>query len=477
MYRLSWWLSLALALIAVASSWLDPAAEPAILGLRLAKSAILVSVSAILFRRRNRDPVAAMLALAFLLWIASSSIDISSGALLPAVLDRVRFLFFAAALLLFPDGKWYPRWTPSVAVAIAATFLLGLVEATGLLQSNLYLPIAISCVVAALVALVAKYRALSDGTERQQLKWVTLGLFAGISLILSARALSALTAGTPMPVIGLAAIEGLFQLGIIVLAVGLLISLVRYRLYDAEAAISRSAVYAALTLTLVATFAACEALIELLGQRYFGSNIGAISGAMAAAIAAALLTPLHGRISDWAEARFQHDLAMLKRDLPDLLQTLSGVSSIKRLADSVLPRIEQAVQSTRMVLLVDGRLVAAQGIGVAPARRLLKDWQPPQLPGPYDRDDSEPFPLRILLRCPFGSVRGWLLLGPRPDGSFYGRDDLKALAEIIRPLQHSVFTVAERELQEKRSQQQIRRVRASLRSIEIELEQLRARTA
>jgi hypothetical protein len=472
-----WWLLLALALAAVAISWLDPATGLAILALRLAKSAVLVSVSAILFRRRSRDPVAAMLALAFLLWTASSSIDISSAALLPAVLDRFRFLLFASALLLFPGGQWQPRWTVVVAMAIATTFLLGLAEAAGLLASAFYLPFAIACVVAALVALVAKYRALEEGTERQQLKWVNLGLFAGISLILAARASAALAAGMAMPPIGSVAIEGLFQLGIIILALGFLISLLRYRLYDAEAAISRSAAYAALTLALVGTFAACEALIELLGQRYFGSSIGSLSGAVAAAIAAALLTPLHSRISGWAEGRFQHDLTLLKRDLPDLLLALSAGSSVGRLAKSVLPRIEHAVQSTRLALFVDGRLAAAQGIEIGPARRLLKGWQPPQSVGGFRRDDREAFPLSIPLRCPFGTLRGWLLLGPRPDGSFYGKDDLQALVEIARPLQQALFSVAEREAQEQRSQRKIGMIEGRLRSIEAELEHLRRRSA
>ena len=70
--------------------------------------------------------------------------------------------------------------------------------------------------------------------------------------------------------------------------------------------------------------------------------------------------------------------------------------------------------------------------------------------GPIDRDDNEAFPLRMPLRCPFGSVRGWLSFGPRPDGSFYGRDDLEALTAIARPLQRALILVAEREAEERR---------------------------
>ena len=474
-YRIAWWLMLFSALAAVALSWLEPSARTEILALRLAKSAVLLAVSAILFRRRCRDPVAALLSLAFLLWTVSSSIDFASVGALPALLDRFRFLLFALALLLFPDGEWRPRWTRLVALAIVATFALGLAESGGLLGSSLYLPIAIGCVLAALAALMARFRASAEGVQKQQLKWVMLGLIGGIGLILTARAAAQFTASMKMPLVGLVAIEGLFQLGIIVLALGFLVSLIRFRLYDAEAAISRSAIYAALTLSLVGTFAACEALIEVLGQRYFGASIGGVSGAAAAAVAAMLLTPLHGRISGWAEQRFQHDLAHFKQQLPDSLAALSAGTSVKRLAAAVLPRIEEAVHATRMALIVDKRLVAAQGIGLKAAKSLLRRWAPPMEDRQIHRSDDDAFPLAIALRCPFGGVRGMLLLGPRPDGSFYGKDDLTALAEIAEPLQRTLFVVVEREAQERRHRITRRHLSDALASVGERLAQLEKR--
>jgi len=449
-YRMTWWLLLFSAFAAVAWTWIEPATSPEILVLRLAKSAVLVAVATILFRRRSRDPVAAMLSLAFLLWTISSSFDFAAASVWPAVVDRCRFLLFALALLLFPGGEWRPGWTRPIALMIVTTFLVGIAEAAGVIASSFYLPAAIGCVLAALAVLFARYRSTEAGAQKQQLKWVTLGLVVGIALILSARAGAELAAGRSMPIIGTVAIEGLFQLGIIILALGFLISLLRYRLYDAEAAISRSAAYAGLTLALVGTFAASEAIIQTLGQRYFGPGVGDLSGGIAAAIAAVLLTPLHSRISNWAEQRFQHDLAAFKQELPDLLMTLSAGASVKRLAATVLPRIEEAVQATRMALVVDNRLVAAQGISPSAARKLLKGWRPPATAELIGRDDDEAFPLHMALRCPLGGVRGWLLLGPRPDGSFYGKDDVEALTAIGPPLQRTLFQVAEREGEERR---------------------------
>lgn len=471
-YRLTWWLLLSAASAAVAWSWIEPTASPEILVLRLAKSAVLVAVATILFRRRSRDPVAAMLSLAFLLWTTSSSIDVAAASTWAALVDRCRFLLFALALLLFPGGEWRPGWTRPTALIIVATFLLGVAEATGLIASSFYLPVAIGCVLAALGALLARYRATEVGVQKQQLKWATLGLVVGIALILSARAGTAFTTGMTMPIIGMIAIEGLFQLGIIVLALGFLISLLRYRLYDAEAAISRSAAYAGLTLALVGTFAASEAIIQTLGQRYFGAGVGDLSGGIAAAIAAVLLTPLHSRISHWAEQHFQHDLAMFKQELPDLLMTLSAGASVKRLAATVLPRIEQGVQATRIALIVDNRPVAAQGINLTSARALLKGRRPPATAELIGRDDEESFPLHMALRCPLGSVRGWLLLGPRPDGSFYGKDDIEALTAIAPPLQRTLFQVAEREREESRRMASNRELRRALELVSARLSAL-----
>ena len=95
------------------------------------------------------------------------------------LLDRLRFVLFATALLLFPDGKWQSRWTQAVAIASGFVFSLGSLEALGIVQSRLFLPLAILCVLAAIGALVQRFRETADETQRQQLKWVSLGLVTG----------------------------------------------------------------------------------------------------------------------------------------------------------------------------------------------------------------------------------------------------------------------------------------------------------
>jgi hypothetical protein len=447
--RLVWlyrglWCALAVgALIIAGLPSFHSASHPAVLGLRLAKTAALVCVATILVYRRQRDPVAALLALAFLTWTITSSFDFGTGPEFAQLLDRFRFLLFALALLLFPDGRWQPGWTRAAAAASVGAFVIGIGEELHLLETGLFLPIAVPCVLAGIASLVVRFRTTSNYALKQQLKWVALGLVAGVGLILCARAGSAAsTSQTPeMTILW----EALFQLGIIVVALGFLVSLLRYRLFDAETVISRSAVYAALTIALVATFGGTEAVIQNLGQLYLGMNIGSVSGAMAAAVAAVLLNPLHGRITGWAERRFQPDLVPLKREVPDIIARLGETASVGELASAVLPGVNEAIHATHSALLLGDRLVAASGLTLRKARHWtrLPFGRESALPS---RDSSDPtFPIRLRLGITQRETAAWLLIGPRPDGTLYGKEDLDAVRSIFPAFEHALNAARGRE--------------------------------
>jgi hypothetical protein len=210
----------------------------------------------------------------------------------------------------------------------------------------------------------------------------------------------------------------------------------------------------------------------MFGQKYFGMGLGNVSAAMAAAVAAVLLTPLHGRVTAWAEGRFQRDLAVLKEQLPDLLAELSGLSSIAHFGDSALLRIEQALYPVRLALILDGTVIATRGDdGQASAERLQPSLSlaPPR---PLDIDRSSDFPVRMALHCPFGSLRGWLLLGQRPDGSPYARDELDALLFVLPSLKRALFSSRQRELEREAEQARQQSLRQVVRALDDRLSAL-----
>ena len=471
-YRIAW---CALAVGAILASALSPfyfGYHPGVLALRLVKSAVLLSVAAILLCRRQRDPVAALLALAFLTWTISSSFDVGNSAEFLQLLDRCRFLLFALALPLFPDGRWRPGWIRAVICASAGVFLIGIIETLHFLPMRLFLPLAIACVLSGIGVLVARFRSSTNFEIKQQLKWIALGLIGGVGLILCARAGFA-AAPSSSPAIEILW-EALFQLGIIIVALGFLISLLRYRLFDAETVISRSAAYVGLTVAVVAIFGGTEGAIENLGQSYLGMNVGSISGAMAAAVAALLLSPLHGRISDWAEDRFQPDLAQLKREMPEILGRLSVTSSARHLGAAVLPPINAAIHATRSALILNGSVRAARGVPLGHASRWWRDAKRELCPL-VERNISDPlFPIRLRLGSATSGSANWLLLGPRPDATLYGLEDLDAVRSTFPALKHALAAAMVREAfattvarRERRLRNELREIRAWLQEVEI----------
>lgn len=443
LYRIVWLGTLVAAILVQASAAIQSGGDDALVALGAAQGAVLVAVAAMLFRRRPEDPVAAMLSLAFLIWAITGAADAesASGAWLGA-LDRLRFLLLVAAVLLFPTGRFEPRWTATALAASFLVFLAGVAGQAGLVREAIFLPPAVLCVAAAIAALVVRLHRTPPCAQRQQLKWVAFGLAGGLALILAYRVGSPRVAAEVHALL----LEASFRAGVMLMALGFLVSLLRYRLYDAEAAISRSAAYLALTLSLLAVFAASEATIELIGQRYLGMQVGDLAGGIAAAIAAVLIAPLHERMSQWAEQRFQRDLAVLKEELPGLLADAQAHAGLAELSSIVLPRLEAGVRSTHIALVLDGRVVAVNDMPEKVARDWLEHERAPDHRMPLDRDLEDPlFPLRIVLGTPGGTAVGWVLLGPRPDGSFYRNDELEALAEIAVPLRRAIVAIRERE--------------------------------
>jgi hypothetical protein len=307
-----------------------------------------------------------------------------------------------------------------------------------------------------------RYRAFPPGAERQQIKWVVMGFcMTAIAAIIL----------TPLPQVQGNAPYYLCYLVLrlfvfISLPLGLLVSLLRYRLYDAEATISRSAAYAVLTVSLLAIFAGSEKLIEVLGEHYFAGSVGAVASGLAAGIAAVLIAPLHHRVNHWAEHRFQKGLLRLRNGLPELVGDLRETAGLDQIARATLSRIAEGVRARRLALIMGSSIIALRDTDAA----TVDSWRGRWTPGAgtaLDCDRTDPdFPLRIPLAMEGEPTFGWILLGPRPDGSFYGRDEREALAAIADPVARAITIVAQREATETIHMQTTTRLSARIEQLE-----------
>lgn len=196
-----------------------------------------------------------------------------------------------------------------------------------------------------------------------------------------------------------------------------------------------------LTLLLVTAFAAVKQGLELFAQLWFDGAASIASSGIAAAAAAALITPLHNRVVRWSDAKFQKPLTRMRSELPGLVGDLRETAQLREIAETIVERVQAGVRATRAAIELDGRVVAARG-------------------GEGER------PVRIELRLDEGPGVGALLLGPRPDGSLYRREERAALAEVAGPVARALRIVSEREAGARVRDAEMAELRERLRLIE-----------
>jgi hypothetical protein len=423
---------------------------------------VLVATALLLFWRRPRDGLAALLSFGLLLWALTENLSWYSWwrLSLTAVTGPISTVAMAAiliSLMLFPDGRFRPGWARWVAAALILLCLYLNIELVGVELSQLWFAIpALIVDCAAIAAVVARYRAAPAGTVRkQQERWLALGLAAGIFWLLCTIVLHALPdlMNVPSRVLVWCYVGGGIAYSAFTLSIagGLLVALLRYRLYDAEAAISRSASVAILTLVFGAVFAGSAKGLELGFEAYLGAETGILPGVLAAILATVIVTPAQSRIQSWASERFQKELAHLRRDLPDCVNDLREVADQKVLATEVLERVSAGVRASHSAIVLADRIVATRDIGRADAKRWLEVHQ--RIEGLSACEPADPvFPMRVRLAVAHSGEAGvgWLLLGPRPDGSFYRREEREALSEVADPVARALRVATARQSRERR---------------------------
>ncbi len=222
--------------------------------------------------------------------------------------------FFIA---LFPDGRLVPAWSWLLGV-----FGLGMASVWGFtpIDSPLSPPNWPPALLAGLIlswaglmlyAQVYRYRRVSTPAQRQQTKllvyFFAIGILGaiGMQFIL----VSPLTLAFLRLTLLIAVLGATFQSFI---AVGLLVSILRYRLWDVDLVINRSLVYGAVTLVAVGLFFAA-----LLGvQVIFGNQQPLIALGIAGVVSAAIFNPLRrwlGHLVDRRVYGLRYDLSDVRR--------------------------------------------------------------------------------------------------------------------------------------------------------------------
>lgn len=403
----------------------------------------------LLHHRNSRDAVSSILSLAVLLSMAAeqpSSIFLQHVGvprwLNVAIYDLGNVLLLTG-ILLFPHGNLSWRRAGVIVLLPILMFLRG----------TLYQTFFVCCMIIAVLSLLRCLRLTDSSEQRQQVRWALFGITSyavlrTLSIVADTFKWTTDSFGHQLLVEMSAGVS--LALAVLVLQFGLLIALIRYRLYDAEFVISRSANIALITVAVAAVFAGTADGLKQIIYNYYGNSNSEGPVIFAAALSTVLVNPIQERVQRWSERRFQKNLFLLRDDLPEVARDMRETASLGDMLDEILARVDRGVRAVRSAAIVNGCVLRARSIAIDE----VESWRASKFAQDYKSDICEPhdkqFPIRVPL-IPSSDKEepiGYLLVGPRPDGSLPSRDEQKALKEVSESIARAIRTVIKREARE-----------------------------
>ncbi len=351
----------------------------------------------------------------------------TSFVLLPGVLIPAAYIIF----VLFPDGRARPAW--SRWLVIGMLLLAPILPLEAMLFARLPLDfgqpifwlITLLSLVATLLfwggllmAQTQSYRTYSSPAQRQQTKWVVLGLAVYLALLATSSIVwiwsLSLPTGTPFPV-SLAIGQVVWMVANATIPGALAISVLRYRLFDVDLVINRTLVYGALTFSVVTIYL----LVLVIAGSLFHSQGNIITTFLATALIALLFHPLRLRLQATVNR-----LMFGERDEPytvlhRLGQRLEGAAAPEAILSLMVDTVAQALRLpfAEIHLFHGGRLESAARTGKPGGDRIR-------------------FPLSYQAQ-----TLGYLQVCPRAPGEDLSPADERLLRQIARqagPVAHAI---------------------------------------
>jgi hypothetical protein len=335
-----------------------------LLSISFASTVVWVMVATVIFLRRADNWMAYFASLALITFGTLSLppsppalADESFGVWLPihllALIGTVTLFTF---YLLFPSGRFVPRWTRWAAVIFAAHDAFHYLYPRSIFDIAKSFPpldfavlTALACV--AIGSQLYRYRYVSSPAERRQTKWVVFGLAsAGLGTVAFELSIPGSPLGQFSLLNALAIEAGLFgSLLLIPLSIG--VAIVHDRLWDIDIFIRRTLVYGILTASLALVYfcgvAAAQAVFHALSGDVDRPQIAVVVSTL---IIAALFNPLRWRIKSFIDRRFYRRKYDARKTLESFSATLSHETDLDALSDDLVSVVRRTMQPTHVSL-------------------------------------------------------------------------------------------------------------------------------
>ncbi|HEU5423618.1 MAG TPA: hypothetical protein VFU72_08770 [Nitrolancea sp.] len=345
--------------------------------------------------------------------------------LLARITHQLGWALVEIFLLLFPSGRFVPRWT-GYAAGFFLVWMLAMAVFPDSLVSAFTWPDQLGYLLwlvwygGGMAAQLYRFRHHANRKERWQTKWTLFSVIVAVIGTLAvnvpaifAPAQSGGAAGELCELIRIPA--GALFIMIMPVTVG--IAILRYRLWEIDLLISRTLVYLPLTAILGGLYTASISLF----QRLFEATTGNSSDAaivLTTLVVASAFTPVKNALQGAVDGRFKPagqdtDLRAYRRQLQAIVGVLDMQQAMGNLLE--LAAASLAARGGAIYLLAGGALDPVQTVGA---------WH-----GHEEAVVSVPLEWQ-------GVRLGLVALGPKRNGQAYSEDDLAELRQAADSLAH-----------------------------------------
>jgi hypothetical protein len=306
--------------------------------------ALLVSVFLVAFGTVAVDPTAAnsLISSQPAWWLPVRSVEILGSVCV--------VLFF----LLFPSGRFVPRWTRWLAVAFIAYQLTDILIPSGLYSSSPALDgvsqwMLIGFIVGVVWSQIYRYRRVSSPAHRRQTKWVVFGTTLGVAgTSVFKLPLDFHLVGGDTPFVLLLLKIG-FALSFLLVPLSISIAVVRSHLFDIDVVINRTLVYGSLTAMLIGLYFGAIVVSQRLFVLLTGekSTLAVVASTL---LIAALFTPLRRRIQSFIDRRFYRRKYDARKTLEAFSSKLRDETDLDALSEDLTSVVRETMQPAHVSL-------------------------------------------------------------------------------------------------------------------------------
>ena len=325
--------------------------------LTIASTFACLIVSGVIFWHKSDDRIALIAALTVVmvgtLYVTYTLQESHvSGQLLALVLNILSNAMLFLLFLLFPDGRFVPRWTRWLVVVWlvwSGVFLLVRDYPLSYLIHNV---VWVGELICATIVIIYRFRYVSTPMQRQQTKWVVYGVSATFAVAIGLK--------LPMLLFPLLGQTGsiyvlvsapTYVVDVLFFSVSIGFAILRSHLYDIDLIINRTLVYGSLTALLALVYfglvIGLQSLVHLFPGQISQSPVIIVASTLAIA---ALFEPLRHGIQAIIDRRFYRRKYDAVKTVEAFSATLRSEVDLNQLHEQLLAVVQETMQPAHVSL-------------------------------------------------------------------------------------------------------------------------------